>query len=109
MGGFDRGRYELLNRETDERLAAATVWSMEPLSTSWGVRAVGLIDFEVDEGYRRQGLATYLLSEAFRRLQHEGVQLVEAQTMQQNSVAIRLYDKLGFREIDRGSVFRRMQ
>ena len=107
MGGFDRDRYELRDRATGERLASSTVWSMEPLSTSWGVRAVGLIDFEVTESYRRNGLATYLLSEAFRRLQHEGVQVVEAQTMQHNAAALRLYAKLGFHEVDRGTVFRK--
>ena len=109
MGGFDRARYELLDCQTAQPLASAMVWSMEPLSTSWGVRAVGLIDFEVDERHRRQGLATYLLSEAFRLLQHEGVQVVEAQTMQQNSVALHLYENLGFLEIDRGTVFRKAQ
>ena len=71
------------------------------------MHAVGLIDLEVCDAERRQGLATFLLSEAFRHFQTQGMTLVEAQTMQHNTAALGLYQKLGFEAIDHGAVFRK--
>lgn len=105
-GGLDRTRFDLVPRDTPA-IASVTVWNMEPLASSWGVRAGGLMQLEVEQGQRHQGVATYLLGETFRQLQAEGVSLVEAQTMISNTAAIGLYKKLGFAEIDRGSVFRK--
>lgn len=107
FGNFERTRYDLVEQEGGAAVATATFWSMEPLSTSWGVRAVGLINFEVQPERRREGLATYLLCEAFRQLHEEGVQLVEAQTPQQNVGAHQLYLRLGFREVDQGAVYQK--
>jgi ribosomal protein S18 acetylase RimI-like enzyme len=107
MGSFERTRFDLLATADSKRLATAAVWSMEPLATTWGVRAVGLIEFEVDREHRREGLATYLLGDLFRQVQQQGVALIEAQTMQSNSAALGLYARLGFRQVDQGVVFRK--
>ena len=54
-----------------------------------------------------KGLATFLLGEAFDRLQNRGIVLVEAQTMQDNAPALAMYEKLGFETVDEGVVFRK--
>ena len=87
--------------------AHACFWTMEPLASTWGVRAAGLIELEVAPSQRRRGLATCLLAESFRQIQLQGFSLVEAQAMQSNAPAIALYNKLGFTEIDQGSVLRK--
>lgn len=107
FGWFERTGFDLTARDTGQTLASATFWDMEPLATSWGVHAAGLTDLEVDAGQRRQGLATYLLSEAFRQLQQHHVSLVEAQTMEHNRAAIALYQSLGFQIVDQGNVYRK--
>jgi len=107
FGSFDRTRFNLRLPDFEQPVATATTWSMEPLATSWGVRAVGLIDVEVAEAHRHSGLMTFLLGDAFRHLQTQSVALVEVQTMQENSVAQQMYAKLGFRQIDAGAVFRK--
>ena len=106
-GGFERIRFRLLARPGGELLAEATFWNIEPLASSWGVHAIGVTDLEVCDSQRRQGLATFLLSEALRHFQTQGMTLVEAQTMQHNAAAISLYQKLGFEAVDHGSVFRK--
>jgi ribosomal protein S18 acetylase RimI-like enzyme len=83
------------------------VWSMEPLSHSWGVPAAGLVDVRIDEKLRRQGLATHLLGETLRQLRSQGIARVEVQAMQQNVAARGLYQKLGFQEVEQGLVFRK--
>ena len=107
-GGFETSRFDLLPRQGGPPLASATFWTMEALSRSWGVNAVGLIELEVDSTRRREGLATFLLGEAFRQIQSSlGVSLIEAQTMHANAAARGLYHKLGFHEIDQGAVYRK--
>jgi ribosomal protein S18 acetylase RimI-like enzyme len=79
---------------------------MPGAADGWGTHTAGLIDLEVAEGSRRQGLASMLLAEAFRALGGEGAARVEVQTMQHNTAALALYQKLGFTEVDEGIVYR---
>jgi GNAT superfamily N-acetyltransferase len=104
---FDLTRFEVMPRGGGQVLARATFRGMEPAGASTFVRAAGLIDLEVDAGRRRQGLATYLLGEAFQSCSRQGIMLVEVQTMARNAAAIALYRKLGFRQADQGIVFRK--
>ncbi len=106
-GTFDRSRFELVANQGGARLASATFWGILPLAASWGVHAAGLIELEVAEEHRRQGLATHLLGEAFRHFANLGITLVEVQTMENNTAARQLYTKLGFHLIDGGNVYRK--
>jgi len=47
------------------------------------------------------------LGEAFERLRNRGILLIEAQTMQQNTPAITMYTKLGFKQVDEGVMYRK--
>jgi GNAT superfamily N-acetyltransferase len=107
FGGFDRTRFELAPKTGEPVCASLTVWSMEPLSTSWGVRATGLCELLVDPAQRRQGLAQFLMGEAFRQLAAEGIALVEAQAMLRDEASLGLFKKLGFKQVDEGVVFRK--
>jgi ribosomal protein S18 acetylase RimI-like enzyme len=88
-------------------LGRVSFWDVEPLSTGWGVPTAGMFDLEVSAESRRQGLATFLLSEAFARLKNRGIVMVEAQTMQGNVPALAMYLKLGFETVGHGDVFRK--
>lgn len=106
-GTVDRLRFELSPRQGGPVTAGVTLWNMEAASATWGLRAMGLVDLELVPGQRRQGLATYLVGEALRIVHDQGVALVEAQVRQSNPIARALFDKLGFRQVDAGSVFRK--
>lgn len=108
-GCFERKRFELFARTGGPPLASAMFWTMEPLGHSWGVHATGLVDLEVKDTHRRQGMAVYLLSEAFKQLHDEGVAVVEVQTMQNNTAAMALYSRLGFHVVDHGAVLRKQE
>ena len=41
------------------------------------------------------------------RLRNRGILLIEAQTMQQNTPAITMYTKLGFKQVDEGVMYRK--
>jgi ribosomal protein S18 acetylase RimI-like enzyme len=107
VGQTERTRFELVPRKGGPVAGQATVWNMEPLSSCWGVHAMGVSELQVDESARRQGLATFLMGETLRQIHTHGVTLVEVQAMQHNTAAIGLYQKLGFQQIDQGVVFRK--
>jgi ribosomal protein S18 acetylase RimI-like enzyme len=105
-GCIDSQRFELHHAD-DNLLASTTLWDLEPLASTWGVRAAGVLDLQVAESMRRRGIATHLMSEVMRQLRLQGVSLIEAQTMIHNEAALAMYRKLGFIEADRGAVFRK--
>jgi ribosomal protein S18 acetylase RimI-like enzyme len=106
-GQADRTRFVLRPARDQTAACTATFWDMEPLASSWGVHAIGLVELATLQPHRRQGLAMYLVSEALRQLQAHGVQRCQVQAMQSNAAAIALYTKLGFSQIDQGIVLRR--
>ena len=107
FGLTDRTRFILRGKSHDAPCSVVTFWDMEPLASSWGVQVVGMIDLFTAEEFRRQGLATFLIGEALKQLQGYGVTRCQVQTMQHNSAALGLYDKLGFAEVDTGYVLRK--
>jgi ribosomal protein S18 acetylase RimI-like enzyme len=107
LGEFERLRFALADAGSEGPLAEVDFWDVEPLSTKWGAATVGMFDLHIAPGRRRQGLATFLLTEAFLRLRNRGIVRVEAQTMQHNAPALALYDKLGFTTADEGVVYRK--
>lgn len=103
--GFEhRTRYELCARSGPPS-GHITYWDMEPIASSWGVHACGLLDIHIDEDLRRQGLGTYLVCESLRQMQSQGATLVECQADSTNEIAVAFLTKLGFEQVDRGVVF----
>lgn len=104
-GNLERERFDLFARPTNTRLASAMIWMLEPLSRSWGVRAAGLSELDVEPEHRRHGLATYLVGEICRRLRDQGLALIQAQC-HENMVEVQgLYHKLGFDQSDYGILY----
>jgi GNAT superfamily N-acetyltransferase len=106
-GAFERIRFLLTRPSSCAPMADVWFWDIEPLSTAWGRPTAGMFDLHVPSSERRRGLATFLLSEAFERLRNRGILLVEAQTMHQNAPAITMYNKLGFKQVDEGVMYRK--
>jgi len=106
-GNMQRRRFELFESSGSTPLASVTYWHLEQLEETWAARAMGMLELTVDVKHRGYGLATYLLDESFRRLNAEGIKLIEAQTMIQNLPAQALYRSLGFQQVDEGVVLRK--
>jgi ribosomal protein S18 acetylase RimI-like enzyme len=106
-GSFERLDFAMQNSASGKAVGNVGFWDIEPLSTGWGAATAGMFDLHVSPEARRQGLATFLLGEAFNRLRDRGIVLVEAQTMRGNTPALAMYQKLGFQTVDSGYVFRK--
>lgn len=105
---FQLARFELQPRGGGECLGFALVRDMRFSENLFrGEPSAGLIELEIEAGHRRQGLVTYLLSEVFHDLGRHHVSRLKVQTMQYNSAAVSLYEKLGFQQVDQGVVYRK--
>ena len=99
-GEFDRTRFTLRPRRSSDACARVDYWHIEPLASSWGVRAAGLVELQVDESLRRQGLATYFVIETMRRMRDHGVHLIETQVPADNEAAVGTFRRIGFEVVD---------
>ena len=105
FGLTDRTRYDLCPRDGSEPAGSLILWDMEPLASSWGVHAVGLSGMDLSAGQFESGEAAFLLGEALRRAQSQGVTLAEAHADASDQAAIDFFTKLGFVDVERGIRF----
>lgn len=107
LGDFDRVRFELVPRGGGPAIAQATFRTMQWSDGFVACPAVGVLDLYVEPAQRRQGVATFLLGEAFRALAAQGILDVEAHAAEDNPAGLGLLRKLGFQEVGQGTVFRK--
>ena len=107
LGQLERWTFTLTRRQDKALLAEVWFWDVEPLATSWGLRTAGMVGLYVSPTARRQGCATFLLSEAFNELNRRGYAMAEAQVMADNAEALAFYDRLGFVAVEQGHVYRK--
>jgi GNAT superfamily N-acetyltransferase len=107
LGEFDLTRFEMVPRGGGPVVATALFRGMDPTGTKMIGRSAGLVHFEVDPAHRRRGYAVFLLSEAFRQFQRQGIMSVETQTLETNLAAVNMYKKLKFEQVGGGGIFRK--
>lgn len=107
LGAFDLTRFALVPRSGGQPVATATFRSMEPSGAVAIGRSAGLVDLAVDPAYRRRGLATFLVSEAFRQFLRQGIVHVEVQAGETNGEALGMFRKVGFQQTAQGGLWRK--
>ena len=98
--------FDVTKRGSEESLGRVFYWDVEPLSREWGVATLGMINLEIDEPHRRQGLATFLVGESLRQLAAQNRGGVEIQLRESHESAIGVAQKLGFEKISTGTEMR---
>jgi ribosomal protein S18 acetylase RimI-like enzyme len=106
MGVIDPVEFRLEESIGGRLVARAEVWEMEGFSWRWGVPTVGILDLVVDEAARRQGVAKFLLANLMQYLQEQYFGLVEAHVMERNQAGVKLFQTLGFEQVDIGRNYR---
>ncbi len=94
--------FRLMDRKNQKVVGCVMFWEIQPLSTEWGTRTMGLCDLKVQTELQRQGLATFLIGESLRQLALQGVSLVELQYNQTDEAMHGIAQKLGFERISHG-------
>ena len=85
-------------------MGRVSFWEIQPLSTEWGTRTMGVCDLRIADEHRRSGLATFLLGESFRQLAMQAVSIVDLQFLDSDEPMHGLAKKLGFEKISGGSI-----
>jgi GNAT superfamily N-acetyltransferase len=71
------------------------------VATSYGARMWFLDVVYVRPAARRRGVGVELIREAARRAQEAGAEMLELEVLEHNELARKLYDRLGFRTVER--------
>jgi ribosomal protein S18 acetylase RimI-like enzyme len=102
---FELLQFQLQDAKTRHPVARAMFWEMDLYSWRWHHSCAGIVEVEVEEGLRRQGLGKFLLSQMLIYLHEQFFTQVEVQTMVRNTAAVSLYQSLGFEKVDEGRVY----
>jgi ribosomal protein S18 acetylase RimI-like enzyme len=107
LGLIEPVEFRLEEKASGKPVARATAWEMEAFSCTWNQPAVGVLDLNVREDLRRQGLAKFLLAQLLRYLQDQYFGLAEIQALDQNQAAAGLFRSVGFEQVDFGRIYRK--
>ncbi len=104
-GLAERTRFVAVPRVHGEAGGSMTFWNMEPMSSSWGIHANGLIQVSIAADHQRDAMTMFLLNESLRMLAADGATLVEVQIGDDQNDLLQLFSKIGFEQADHGTVF----
>jgi ribosomal protein S18 acetylase RimI-like enzyme len=107
LGPIEAVEYRLQDKKTGEGVARIVLWDMATFGFAWGETVVGLLDLEVKEELRRQGLAKYLMVQVLLHLQQQSFERFEACVDLGNVACVSLLRALGFELVETGQVFRK--
>jgi ribosomal protein S18 acetylase RimI-like enzyme len=65
---------------------------------SWDGRRGWLHHLAVQKGYRRQGIASMLITKAMVKMKHKKISLVKVEIYSENKASRALFSKMGFRQ-----------
>ena len=94
--------FRVSQRSDQQVVGSVLFWEIQPLSKDWGQLTMGLVEMQIDEFVRGQGLATFLIGESLRHLAAQRVASVEVQLRESNEPAISVARRMGFEQISEG-------
>lgn len=107
FGPIETVEYRMQQKQQGPVVARCLLWDMETFHQSWGEACVGMLELSVQPGFRRQGLAKYLLSQILRHLRDQPFHLFEAIADPNDAAARGLLQGLEFQQVDVGYCYRR--
>jgi ribosomal protein S18 acetylase RimI-like enzyme len=107
FGPVEIVEFRLEDKSTCQPVARTAVWEMDLFSWRWNQPSVGIVEVEVREDLRRQGMAKFLLTQMLHYLQDQFFGLAEVQAPEGNEAALKLYQGLGFEQVDTGRLYKK--
>jgi ribosomal protein S18 acetylase RimI-like enzyme len=102
LGPVEPSEFRLDDKATGQTAARALFWEMTDYGWRWGAPAAGVLDVQVRNDLRRQGLGKFLLAQLLRHLQEQYFAVAEVQVPAEEETAARLFRSLGFVQVDEG-------
>jgi ribosomal protein S18 acetylase RimI-like enzyme len=107
LGLTEPVEFRLEEKGTTRPVARAIAWEMEGYSWRWNQPAVGLLDVQVAEGLRRQGVGKFLLTQIMRYLQDQFFGVAEIHAPESNATGVAFLNSLGFEQVDTGRLYKK--
>ncbi len=107
MGALEPNEFQLQSRQTGNWAARCLFWEMREYQSKYGTMPSGIIDVQVRQEFRKQGLAKYMLYQILKYLQEIQTGLVEIQVNEPDTAGIRVVRALNFEHVDTGVSFRK--
>jgi ribosomal protein S18 acetylase RimI-like enzyme len=105
LGPLEPSEFRLDDKSTGQTAARALFWEMTDYGWRWGAPPAGIIEVQVRNDLRRQGLGKYLLAQALRHLQEQYFAVAEVHVPAEDETSARLFRTLGFVQVDEGIVY----
>lgn len=102
LGTLDPSEFRLDDKASGQTAAKAMYWEMSDYGWRWGAPAAGVIDVQVRNDLRRQGLGKFLLAQLLRHLQEQYYAVAEVQVPEEEETAAKMFRSLGFVQVDVG-------
>jgi len=105
LGRMESLRFRLVEKKTQQPLAAVTAIGLDQYLSVWNERAIGLVDMFVSEDHRGQGYGQTLLIETVRRVRQEMISRAELHVPDAHNFLTRAAQGAGFERIETGTTF----
>jgi ribosomal protein S18 acetylase RimI-like enzyme len=102
LGPLEPSEFRLDDKATGQTAARALFWEMTDYGWRWGAPPAGVLDVQVRNDLRRQGLGKFLLAQLLRHLQEQYFAVAEVQVPDGEETAATLFRSLGFVQVDLG-------
>ncbi len=102
IGSLEPSEFRLDDKATGQTAARAMYWEMTDYGWRWGAPPAGILDVQVRNDLRRQGLGKFLLVQMLRHLQEQYFAVAEVQVPEEDETAARMFRLLGFVQVDIG-------
>ena len=107
LGMIQRTLWCLNSRHNSVSEARVLTWDMEPIASSWGVHAVGIMQLEDGQDGSLSEEETFLIGEILRQERSRGATLAEVHVAATDVERLEMFARLGFEEVDRSVTFRK--
>lgn len=105
-GTLDPVEFRMVDKLANNFLAArAMVWELEGYSWRWGFPAAGILDIQVRQDLRRQGIAKLLMAQILRFLQDQFFGICELQAPDEHPELVGLCKAATMEHVDTGTTY----
>jgi len=108
LGPLEPFEFRLDDRGSGQTAAKGMFWEMTDFGWRWGAPAVGILEVQVRNDLRRQGLGKFLIAQMLRHLQEQYFAVAEVQVPEEDETAAKLFRSLGFVQVDVGVSYKKV-
>jgi ribosomal protein S18 acetylase RimI-like enzyme len=108
LGRFESLRFQLMDRKSQQPLAAVSVIGLDQYASVWNERAIGLVDLFVAEDRRNHGYGQTLLVETVRRVRQDLIARVDMHVPDSRPDLTKAVQGAGFTRVETGTFYQRV-